>query len=212
MDTTEDRLEVRVVEEGLDSVKITFHLAGRSLVWWEVVQRWQHDTAFVDLFTDSLATLPFPKFFWETPPLSATTRDSPFEMTILRCTYSFRTPAKDTFSLVRRGEGSGHVVAFKALYSDTILVAPCLNTLQNQPVDYMHLANFSRRVYGTQRHALWKKVGEEVDRMLATHSVNELWVSTEGTGVHWLHVRLARRPMHFHTAAYCPSRFVPDNI
>lgn len=82
------------------------------------------------------------------------------------------------------------------LNGDAVLVGPC----PVGPVKaYAHLAAFVREAPDAQKHALWKLVGELMERRL---ELTPDWLSTAGAGVPWLHVRLDRRPKYYSHAPY----------
>ena len=69
---------------------------------------------------------------------------------------------------------------------------------------YGHLAAFCRAAPESQRVAVWQAVGEALHGMLggAAASAPPVWLSTEGSGVPWLHVRLDSRPKYYHHRKY----------
>jgi hypothetical protein len=88
------------------------------------------------------------------------------------------------------------VVAFPNLGKDAILVVPCPII---EPSAYGHLAAFARLAPESQRHALWRQVGEAMERRVGGKPV---WLSTAGAGVSWLHVRLDDRPKYYGFGPY----------
>ena len=62
------------------------------------------------------------------------------------------------------------------------------------------IASFVNDASAEQQQALWYKVGEQLRARAAEH--RPTWVSTDGTGVHWLHVRLSRTRAHFRCDGY----------
>lgn len=88
------------------------------------------------------------------------------------------------------------VVTFPNLGGDAILVVPCPVA---EPSIYAHLADFVRQAPEPQRDALWKAVGEAVNRRIGAKPV---WLSTAGAGVAWLHVRLDDRPKYYGYGPY----------
>lgn len=69
------------------------------------------------------------------------------------------------------------------------------------PADaYAHLAVFVRHGPSAQIHALWASIGPAVRQRL---DERPLWLSTAGSGVAWLHLRLDSRPKY---CAYSPYR------
>ena len=91
-----------------------------------------------------------------------------------------------------------HMV-LEPMNSDAILVVP-------RPVGpvtaYGHLASFVRNAPDSQKHSLWRLVGELMERGLGPTPV---WLSTAGAGVSWLHVRLDQRPKYYGHARYRES-------
>ena len=71
-----------------------------------------------------------------------------------------------------------------------------------RPTRYGHVANFVRGAPEAQVVALFKKVGETFEALVAQRGARPVWLSTEGSGVPWLHVRMDSRPKYYHTAAY----------
>ncbi|KAH8072874.1 hypothetical protein JL721_3524 [Aureococcus anophagefferens] len=57
---------------------------------------------------------------------------------------------------------------------------------------YGHVANFARLAPDGQRVAFWAKVGAVYEALVKQG--RPVWLSTEGSGVPWLHVRMDSRP------------------
>ena len=92
------------------------------------------------------------------------------------------------------------VTEFDSLGGDAVLVAPCERGPRTQ---YAHLGAFVREASAPQQAALWKAVGHALKRALANRGDSvATWLSTEGSGVPWLHIRLDSRPKYYHHAAY----------
>lgn len=129
--------------------------------------------------------------------MTAATSSREFEFVLLDSPSLAAIPAEDAFAkyfdsaAMKRG-----VVEFPNLGKDAILVVPCP---QAPASAYGHLAAFVREAPDAQRHALWKLVGEAMERRLGKEPV---WLSTAGAGVPWLHVRLDDRPKYYGYAAY----------
>ena len=157
----------------------------------EVLNLWRDDATFRSMFIASLADAPFSAFRWETPPITASTADRPFEFVLLDSPGLARTPDPGAFSEHFGRAAKRGVVEFSNLGNDAIMVVPCPNAL---PSAYGHLAEFVRQAPELQRHALWQLVGAAMKRRLGTKPV---WLSTAGGGVSWLHVRLDDRPKYY---------------
>lgn len=64
--------------------------------------------------------------------------------------------------------------------------------------NFSHLGTFNKFASLAEKRALWKKVATELERKLKRGEV--VYVSTHGTGVSWLHVRLAPTPRYYVTS------------
>ena len=98
------------------------------------------------------------------------------------------------------------VVTFPNLGGDALLVVPCPvpqngNKNANKQLDkYSHLANFMAYQNGNweQKHNLLIAIANAVEKELKQLDPNQpLWLSTCGTGIYWLHVRLDSRPKYY---------------
>lgn len=63
--------------------------------------------------------------------------------------------------------------------------------------NFSHLGTFNKYSSAAEKRALWKKVAIELERKLKRGET--VYVSTHGTGVSWLHVRLASKPLYYVT-------------
>ena len=74
----------------------------------------------------------------------------------------------------------------------TLLVVP-----PDTGKNFSHLGTFNKYSSAAEKRALWKKVATELQKKLKKGET--VYVSTHGTGVSWLHVRLASKPMYYVT-------------
>src|SRR5262245_19463101 len=85
------------------------------------------DERFRSELIDELARSPFPAYFWETPPVTTSTLDRPFEFVLTEArALANAAPEIDAFEehFSRDDDGDG-VVAFENLSGDAKLVVPC---------------------------------------------------------------------------------------
>ena len=179
--------------------KFTILKDEKPLRYSDVIQAWRDDKTFRGFFMSLIEEAPFPAFFWETPPVSKTTIDRDFEFVMVD-SAQLRNVKADPYAFASHFESSranDHVVSFRNLGKDALLVAPC--PLEGDSA-YAHLADFARNAPLEQQHTLWKRVGIAVEEQL---SDQPLWLSTAGTGIYWLHVRLDSRPKYY---TYDPYR------
>ncbi len=174
----------------------TAHRSGRLATYGEVLVGLKSDKAFRSQFNSQLASAPFSAFRWETPPVSATTLQQPFELVLLESPGLARTPDPNAFVEHFARSPTADVIEFPHLRRDAIMIVPCPRSLHSC---YGHLAAFVREAPDLQRLELWKSVGEAMTRRIGSKPV---WLSTAGAGVSWLHARLDDRPKYYGHAPY----------
>lgn len=141
--------------------------------------------------------------FWETSPFSQSALKEPFEFATTRASHT-KPASPDSFTEHWQKCGASQIVTFANSGKDATLVVPC--ELEDHQRDlYAHLAKFAQAVEGNtplfkQQEALWRAVGEEARERAKEETFT--WISTEGTGVPWLHVRLDRIPKYIKYQPY----------
>jgi hypothetical protein len=179
-------------------LKMAIELDSAPVSYADVLRRWQDDGGFRSFFISLLADSPYSAFRWETPPVTASTVQGPFELVLLDSPGLASRPDLEAFS--EHFEAGAEVVVFPNLSGDATLVVPC----PSGPASiYGHLAAFLRGAPESQKHALWARVGEAMEQRVGAVPV---WLSTAGAGVSWLHVRLDDRPKYY---GYAPYRNTP---
>ncbi len=155
----------------------------------EILQKWQSDESFRSFFINLLADAPFAAYFWETPPMTKSTLERPFEFVLVDAPSLANAPTqRRAFANYFNNQP---VVDFPNLGGDAHLVVPCP---QAANVNFAHLAAFSRTAPSDQQHQFWQRVGTAVSNHVGERP---LWVSTSGLGVYWLHVRLDSWPKYY---------------
>lgn len=181
--TTKERIE--------NGIWYSIERQSSPLSFAEVLRLWQFNEAFRDFFIGLLDTSPFESFKWESPPISISSINAPFECVLLDSPGLERTADARAFSKHLVKCDSTGIIEFQNLGNDATLLVPC-------PVDpsanYCHLGSFSKSAPIEQQHALWKLVGE-VAQIHLTHLPK--WLSTAGEGIPWLHVRLDNQPKYY---------------
>ncbi len=170
---------------------VTFDMDNERASFRRVLEAWQNDEAFRDVFTRALASVPFTGLRWECPPITKATVDREFECVLLRADGLDRKPDSAAFAEFFAAAGGASVVGFQSLGRDAYLIAHCPRA---DGSIYPHLASFVRGAPREQVDELWKCVGREVSARI---SDEPLWLSTAGMGVAWLHVRLDSRPKYY---------------
>jgi hypothetical protein len=191
-------LETQTERIGAASTKIHVRSAGRPISVGSALEFCRGDEGLRADLIDALAAAPFVAYFWETPPVTVSSLSQPFEYVLTDApTLATASPEVEVFR-EHFGSDDDHdgIVTFDNLGGDATLVVPC--PLVEARV-YAHFAAFVRGAPEAQKHALLRRVAEELLRRVSTRP---LWLSTAGMGVYWLHVRLDARPKYYRHAPY----------
>ena len=168
-----------------------FHDA-EPLRYADVIHLWQDNEAFRSFFISTLSDVPFSAYRWETPAVTTDTINRAFEFAILNTPALARTPDPIPFARhFAAADSKADIVVFENLGKDATLVVP---SPRGPAPSYGHLAAFTRQASASQNHALWRTVGETMQRQITERP---LWLSTAGGGVSWLHVRLDSWPKYY---------------
>ncbi len=169
------------------------------ITWRETAARLRGDASFRLALTRRVAESEHAALRWETCPVSASTRERPYEEVLLESPALARRRA-DPSPFARALAGvEGPVARFSNLGGDARLVVP---TAAAEHGVYTHLASFVRGAPASQVDALWQAVGEELEGWWA-RSDRPVWLNTAGLGVSWLHVRLDSRPKYYRHRPFC---------
>ncbi len=161
-----------------------------------MLRSWGSEPAFADWYSDLLASSAHEAFFWENPPLERGNLERQAEFVLLDAPALARmAPEPESFHEHFRSAMSD-IAVFPNLGGDAMLVAPVPS---DADLDGTHLATFLRSAPPGSRARLWQAVAGAVQEHLGPVP---LWLSTSGTGVGWLHVRLDRRPKYYQHRPY----------
>lgn len=187
--------------EEIESNRVTryaIHCNGKVLTFADVLDLWQADADFRSYFTQLLAGSPYGGFRWETPGLTKSTVQRPFEFVLLNAAeFCNRQTDSETFrNFFTSDDSNSGIVSFASLKGDATLIVPSPRTSDDV---YGHLASFLRKAPQVQTDSLWQVVSAQVRSKIGD---NPLWLSTAGGGVAWLHVRIDSRPKYYGYAPY----------
>lgn len=188
----------RVRRTRVDSETERWHLladSGAELSFRQVFLYWRTHEKFRAFWSASLREVPFDAYCWECPPVTSQNLARAFECVFVSSPLLAETlPDPEPFAEYFRPDCS--VVAFESLGKDALLVAPCPGT---QSGNFAHLSQFVAAASAAHIAALWKGVGEALERRVGA---SPTWLSTAGLGVSWLHVRLDTYPKYYRYAPY----------
>lgn len=163
----------------------------------QVLNRWATDEHFADFFSQLLASSRFEAYFFETPALTKTSVEQPFEFVLINSTTLARVQASPYFYQAYFDRATTSIVSFSNLGGDAILVVPCPTI--SYPKHFTHLAKFIRLATDKQKQAFWQNAAMSIQKRLSDKPV---WLSTSGLGVYWLHLRLDDRPKYYQHKPY----------
>jgi len=157
----------------------------------------QEDPDLIQQFVDILMNNDFDAYFFETPCLNQIKLGNQFEF-VLKSGGDLVGLEEDKSSFQSHFT-SKPAVSFVNLGGDAELVCP--NPLFKQ-TDYAHLAVFVRTAPSHQVQELIKFLGISVLNRIKSKGVSNVWVSTSGLGVSWLHFRLDSYPKYYQHSEY----------
>lgn len=149
---------------------------------------------FRSSFITILSDIPFSAYQWETPPVTKSTVEQPFEFAIYNSPGIDLPPEPGPFQQYFRGDDSD-IVVFDILGADAKLIAPS----PSGDLNYSHIGVFTNNAPIEQQHRLWQITGRVTEKHI---SDQPLWLNTAGGGVAWLHIRLDSRPKYYRHRPY----------
>lgn len=179
---------------GADTHHYTYQRDKSDLTYGDVLHQWQHDAEFRSFHIQTMQSISFLAYRWETPPISTQTHNRPFEFVVIDAPYLDRPVRRQDFAEHFQIDDS--VADFPNLGGNAWLIVPVSDVSSST---YTHLGSFTRLAGAPQQHALWQRVGL---CMAARGNEKPLWLSTAGDGVAWLHVRIDTRPKYYHHQPY----------
>ena len=185
-------IEKKVIERHIDHFKVMEE--DRYLSFKEVFNLWENSLPFQTFYARLLSEHRFKAYFWEHPSLTLENVETDYEFVLVQST-SLTKVRPDRLSFKSFFNSNSKIVSFPNLRGDAQLIVPC--PIDN--LDFTHLANFIRLAPKNQISEFWKMLSQTIQDRL---SQEKLWISTSGLGVHWLHVRLDRRPKYYQYEAY----------
>ena len=155
----------------------------------------------VELFIKLLQDSNFKAYFFETPPVNSENfKEREFEFVLVKAA-SLENIKPDYEAYSQYFKYSNDVATFPNLGKDALLIVPCPQNKNYQ--NYSHFANYIRHADEKEMHNLIQTVGKEMIKRVDQFGQMYVWLSTSGSGVSWLHIRLDSRPKYYQ---YTPFR------
>lgn len=185
---------------GGDIRKVSINHGDRKMSYADVISAWKNDINFIHYFSSVLRDSPFKAYFWETPVININVIHRDFEFVEVRSDVLGKMEVDpETFEQYFVGT-QANVVTFANLGGDALLIAPCPD---GESPGYAHLAEFLNNACNQKVECFWNEVGSQIEKNMGE---NSLWVSTSGSGVAWLHMRLDSFPKYY---TYYPYKVLP---
>lgn len=138
--------------------------------------------------------------FFECVPVSADTVETmPFECAIIT-THLFDGCKENSRPFRRHLKNSGTVAVFQNIGRDATLVCPVHRDSDHGP--FGHLTEFLKNSTPYQRRVFWNTVGQTYLEIIELRGSQLTYLSTSGTGVAYLHMRIDERSKYFHYPPY----------
>lgn len=169
------------------------------------------DAAKASTLIEVIRNCGFSAVFFETPPVKASTIASqPFEFVLL-----------DAPSLYQKAHGNVDLhtfepffnkddaaVVFDNLGGDAVLISPnpivdsTKEDISTLNASFSHLASFVRFAPNTIVSETFRTVAQAYLDRVEEVKDEPVWLSTDGRGVSWLHLRLDEKPKYYKYASY----------
>jgi hypothetical protein len=186
-------------------VRITLQQDKEPVTFSDWIQLMKTNSDFVDKWFQVFDDLPFryPGMFFEVPPMIPENLQQPFECVLISAP-KFKSFSPSTSFFEPYFTAPALATSFLNLGGDTLLVSP--NPLAGRPLKYYtHLGIFMAKAQDDQKRGFWKLVAENYEERIKERK--PVWLSTEGSGVYYLHIRLDPRPKYYHHTPYRNPEF-----
>lgn len=196
-------IESKALDEDTWQVSAIKNTAGHTLTFAEAVEALSSG-ALGPYLNSVIAGSPHKAFLWEASPTTlALARSRPFEFVTVRAAGLEGIEADSGPFSAQLGScaGAAEGRSFSNLGGDATLVSPCAATGVPQQ-HYAHIAAFVRGAPAAQRDSYWRAVGATAAETLRLRGEAPTWMNTEGSGVHWLHMRLDSTPKYYRYGPY----------
>lgn len=103
----------------------------------------------------------------------------------------------------KKNKNKKYAINFNNFFGDTMLIIPTPQINKN----YSNLFYFMKNASDKQQEEFWKEVVKQIKKLLKTNK--NLWVSTHGLGVNYLHIRICSYPKYYENSNL---KKLPNNL
>jgi len=136
------------------------------------------------------------RFFYETYVLDKNMENTYNEVFIENQNLNDLIQDYSSFSKYINKSKNKYVTLFNNLSNSSILIIP----ISKKNKDFTTIKDFIDNSSNYQQKIFWKKVSNEIKRILKTE--NKIYVSTHGLGVPYFHLRLDKVPKYYETKEF----------
>lgn len=159
----------------------------------EIVNNTDFRKHIIDIFSESK----FDQIFWEFPPYNSRTHNNLAEFVFVKAP-KFNLSNSESFLEYFQNKNEGDVIIFKNLSKDTDLITVVSHNGRNNV--YSDIMKFMRDGNNNIKHDLLKTIGNEMLKHTKSHE--NIYLSTHGFGVPWLHIRIGKFPKYYSLVEY----------
>ena len=155
----------------------------------------QFSARTTEQFIEIFKQCPFEQYYFEVKPINIKNiNTTQFEFVLYAATGLFNKAKYDKFEEYGINQSNNRIKHFMNPSKNTLLIVPTYNKKCDIHT-YAHIANFMRYGNNKQQHNLLKKMFKYYEKEL-NKTTNQLWLSTSGKGVPWLHIRIDQIPKY----------------
>ena len=157
------------------------------MIWKQVLNKWENG-----LYPQLPKSIKKP-FVWRTSCLDSQQHNTfeqefVYKETLLRNNQQNLEPFK---SHLNKNKEELYAISFLNLNGDTLLVIP----KDRRGKNFSSLFYFMKEASERHQKFFWKRVAQEIKNKLKSNK--KLFISTEGTGVPYLHIRISNYPKYY---------------
>jgi len=175
-------------------IVITFEKDKVPITWETFISLTEgKNSGFCETLREAMISTKFPTLYFNCPPLTSKNLGEVFEMALMDAPRLSKIRT-DPYTFEKKFKNKDLVSSFENLGGDALMVCPVPLKDQNLAI-YSSLGPFINGAPMKQQLAFWGDVGSGLKVLNERRTV---WLNTEGSGVHYLHMRMDSRPKYYH--------------
>ncbi len=196
------KFSIKTLAINEQGVRFRFTLDNEELSSQQVLNYWQSSPEALSSYILEIKKLGFDQFYWEHPAIDSETLQLPYECMLIK-TEHFNRRKVDPVPFAEYLNIANPVAVFDNLGRNARLIVP---SMKSSPEHYKHMGAFLNSAPDSQVMELFRALGkntlEEINKR------RQIWISTAGLGVIWLHIRLDTVPKYYKTKTYKDPMFL----